>query len=360
MFVNRKKIRVGSFTGSSININISMQTNINPLDNEDVVKSTFVKKEVEKSINEIFDHKKVRFKPAIVKNNKWKVVSEVKYILNFIDDDDEYSNFYDVLGFNSENLFCRVNKLIKSYLTLDYYDSNNSTQNNFLTGSNIYTQMGSDQLRNTTGVPKKSNECPISYRLGSPTLRPDMVHEGFHIYWYASDVLNSDNNEYVMYLSPTYQNANNGKVSIMSPYKGEIIPALVEDLQYTKVILKYYNGLFLYTIAPNNITQMKDNGGGIDWNNNSSGVPTITFYESIPNNIGIKIPDIDREASKEEKELAGQERERERKLSEEEIEEETTNDESAIELVDVGFTDEQESATGEVGDGVGATGSGVV
>lgn len=352
MFVNRKKIRLGSIVGDNINFNITIPTNANPLDNEDVVKNKFIDKEVEKAINGVVDYKKVRFKPAIIDNGNWKIVPEIKINLFFRYEGD-YINTYDILGFNSENLFCRVNGLIKSYLTLDYYDSNNSVENKFLTSANIYTQMGSDQL-NSVGIPKKSNECPISYRLGSPTMRPDMVHEGFHIYWYASDVLNTPNSEYTIYLSPTYQNAGNGKVSIMVPTKGGVTGINSEELQYTKVKLKYWRGNFVYGIEANDVRQLKENGGGIDWNTNSEGIPTITFYEALNNN-NSKSTDMVSGVSSDEKSFAAQQREEERKKTEEEIEEMKDLPKN----VNVGLTEAQESATGEVGDGVGATGTGI-
>lgn len=298
MFVNRKKIRIGSSDTGVFNINIPIQSNPMPLDNEDLVNSTFIDKEVQKSVNTIIDYKKVRYKPAIVKNGKWIIVPEIKIVLNFIDEDGELTNTYDSLGFSSVDLFCRVNKLMKSYLALDYYNTNISSQNILLASTNVYTQIGDDQTANS-GMPKKSNQCPISYRMGSPTLRPDMVHEGFHIYWYDS-VMDQDG-EYVMYLSPTYQNAGNGKVSIMTPYGGEITPLNSEDLQYTKVRLKYYNGNFLYTFEANDERQLKENGGGIDWNDNSGSIPTITFFETLPNNSDSRATDIQTSVSEAEK-----------------------------------------------------------
>jgi len=300
MFVSRKKIRLDSVTGDSYNLNIPIKFNASPLDNEDLVKTTFVEKEVEKAINNIIDYKKVRFKPATVKNGKWHVVPEIKIELNFINSDGGYTRYYNGLGFNSEDIFCRINKVMKSYLTLDYYDTTISSENQLLTSTNIYTQMGSDQL-NAVGIPKKSDRCPVSYRLGSPTLRPNMVHEGFHIYWFDFDILNTDNKEFIIYLSPTYQNAGNGKVSVMAPYTGNITPLNSKEVQYTKVILKYDNGLFLYTIAANDSRQLKENGGGIDWNDNEDGVPTIRFYEVLNNNSDSAVTDMTEGASDQEK-----------------------------------------------------------
>ena len=122
MFVNRRKIRIGSVTGDSINFNIPIKMNADPLDNEDLVKSTFVEEEVEKAINQTIDLKKVRFKPATVKNGSWTIVPEIKIELKFFKSDETYSNEYASLGFTTPDLFCRVNRVMKSFLSLDYYN----------------------------------------------------------------------------------------------------------------------------------------------------------------------------------------------------------------------------------------------
>lgn len=296
MFVNRRKIRIGSVTGDSINFNIPIKMNADPLDNEDLVKSTFVEEEVEKAINQTIDLKKVRFKPATVKNGRWTIVPEIKIELKFFKSDGTYSNEYASLGFTTPDLFCRVNRVMKSFLSLDYYNSTNSAENIFLTNSDVYTQIGDDQT-NELGIPLKANFNPISYRLGDPTLRPNEVHEGFHIFWFSDDILTAENQEYVMYLSPTYQNAGDGTVSIMTPVKGSFnsdglsVFGLGGDngTQYIKVILKYREstGDFMYTISHNNERQLKSNNldGGIDWNNDTVGhIPTLTLYQLQPTN----------------------------------------------------------------------------
>lgn len=291
MFVNRRKIRIGSVTGDTINFNIPIKMNADPLDNEDLVKSTFVEEEVEKAINQTIDLKKVRFKPATVKNGRWTIVPEIKIELKFFKSDGTYSNEYASLGFTTPDLFCRVNRVMKSFLSLDYYNSTNSAENIFLTNSDVYTQIGDDQT-NEIGIPLKANFNPISYRLGDPTLRPNEVHEGFHIFWFSDDILTAENKEYVMYLSPTYQNAGDGTVSIMTPVKGSFnadglsVFGLGGDngTQYIKVILRYdsVSGDFMYTIEHLNEIQLKSNNddGGIDWNNDTVGhIPTLTLYQ---------------------------------------------------------------------------------
>jgi hypothetical protein len=299
MFVDRKKIRIDTLT-SAATIDIPIVIDAIPSDNTDLVKTRFVDNEVKKAINPIIDYKKVRFKPAVVKNNVWTIVPEVKIKLEFFNKENPpvYSGFYSSLGFTNDDLFCRANRVMKSFLTLNYYKSTNPTDNVLLTTSNIYTQIGDDQ-KGVYGNVLKNNECPISYEIGDPTLKPDMVHEGFHIYWYEELIKTSPNNEYVFYLSPTYQNADNGEVSVMTPVKSVLNSAnkaIINTIelggntgtQYIKVILKYdeTDGKFKYSIGELNESQLKTDqnpDGGIDWNNDEPNhIPTLTLYQLQP------------------------------------------------------------------------------
>ena len=295
MFVDRKKIRIDTLT-SAATIDIPIVIDAIPSDNTDLVKTRFVDNEVKKAINPIIDYKKVRFKPAVVKNNVWTIVPEVKINLEFFNKGTipVYGGFYNSLGFTSDDLFCRANRVMKSFLSLNYYKSTNPTDNLLLTTSNIYTQIGDDQ-KDVYGNVLKNNLCPISYEIGDPTLKPDMVHEGFHIYWYEELIKTSPNGEYVFYLSPTYQNADNGEVSIMTPVKTQLDSnnkALIntrdlggdDGTQYLKVTLKYdqTDGKFKYTISELNQSQLISKGGGIDWNTNTNGIPTLTLYQLQP------------------------------------------------------------------------------
>jgi len=295
MFVDRKKIRIDTLT-TAATIDIPIVIDAIPSDNTDLVKTRFVDNEVKKAINPIIDYKKVRFKPAVVNNGVWTIVPEIKIKLEFFNKDTipTYGEYYDSLGFTSDDLFCRANRVMKSFLTLNYYKSTNPTDNLLLTTSNIFTQIGDDQ-KDVYGNVLKNNQCPISYEIGDPTLKPDMVHEGFHIYWYEELIKTSPNGEYVFYLSPTYQNADNGEVSVMTPVKSVLNSAnkaIINTIelggdtgtQYLKVTLKYddTSGNFMYSISELNQKQLRANGGGIDWNTNTDNIPTLTLYQLQP------------------------------------------------------------------------------
>jgi hypothetical protein len=310
MFVDRKEIRLGSIKGSATTINIPIKLDFTPVDNSELVRYKWVEDEVEKAINPITDYKKVRFKPAVVNpsTQEWTVVDEWKIILNFFTKksiklgtpqyDTTNIGKYGDIGFSTEDLFCRVSRLINSFLSLNFYDTPNPTSNNLITFSNIFTQI-LDEQKDPYGIPLPSSECPISYRIGDPTLKPDTIHEGFHLYWFEDLVKESPNQEYVMYLSPTFQNANNGESSIMYPVKTTLnaqnkANILLRDISgeggslYIKTVLKYdtTDNTFKYTFMDNdNVNQLSSNGGinmsAVD--TDGSPLPTITLWQLAPN-----------------------------------------------------------------------------
>lgn len=296
MFVDRKKIRFETLT-TAATIDVPIVINSIPSDNTDLVKSRFVDNEVEKAINPIEDYKKVRFKPAVVKGGVWTIVPELKIKLEFFKPNTGiYGGTYDFLEFSNDDLFCRSDRVMKSYLSYNYYKRTNPSNNILLSSANIYTQILEEQ-KDVYGLVKKANINPISFQIGDPTLKPNTVHEGFHIYWYEEMVKSSPNNEYIFYLLPTYQNADNGEVSNMTPVKTILDANKKANINlneisgddgtlYMKVILKYdvTDGKFKYTISETNPLQLKSNGGGIDWNTNTSGIPTLTLYQLQPTN----------------------------------------------------------------------------
>ena len=304
MFVDRKKIRY-STDQTGFTIDIPLKLEFTPTDSSELVQEKFVDDEVIKSINPITDYKKVRFKPARVTNNNWEVIDEFKIKLNFFTKDSISAGtptygtgVYGDIGFSSTDLFCRSSRVINSYLSFNFYDSPNPSSNNLITFSNIFTQIFLDQ-KDAYGIPLPASENPISYRLGDTTLKPDSVHEGFHLYWFEDLVKGAPNNEYVMYLSPTYNNANNGEVSIMYPTQTTIDGNGKADISltdisgpegtlYIKVKLKYdtTDKLFKYTFMENDSNgvangQLSADGGGLDLYN--SAVPTITLWQLAPN-----------------------------------------------------------------------------
>jgi len=299
MSVNKFKIPLRDVGTSGTSLNIPVSLDFTPVDNSELIQTKFIDDEKEKSINPIVDYKKIRFFPA---DNNWNIIRKIKYNLNFFNNINNgyfYSNPpsyngaspYKSLGFSFDDIFCRTDRVMNSFLRFNLYDTPNSDKK-LLGYTNIYTQIMGDQ-ENEYGFVLPINECPVSFILGDATLEPETIHEGYYIYWFKDLVDNSPSQEYVMYMETTYQNSGNGEV--MSLYPQQTVDYTTLQLgditgptggRYLKVILKNDNGIYKYKFAPIT-TQDGSNGGagGVNLNpqNNLNDVPYITFWQIQPN-----------------------------------------------------------------------------
>ena len=298
MFVDKRKILIGNI-GSGTTIDISLGSNFFPVDNSELIQDKFVKDEIEKSINPIVDYKKIIFKPA---DNNWDVIDRFKINLNFYTPESidlgspshrgvgAQPGVYADLGFVFDDIFCRTNRFINSFMRISFFDNPYSGRNQLLTFADIYTQVGSDQ-ENDFGFPKSINESPISFRLGDPVLQPDEIHEGFHIYWFQDLVDNSPNQEYEMYATLQFNNSANGKIYELAPSRYiEPDNITISNLEgedgifYLKVILKNDNGVYKYKFTPN--TKQSNptyTPPAVNLNPFPLGtIPTLTFWQITP------------------------------------------------------------------------------
>tara|TARA_R110000868_G_scaffold4093_3_gene24945 strand:- start:1433 stop:2329 length:897 start_codon:yes stop_codon:yes gene_type:complete len=298
MFVDKRKILLGGI-GSGTTIDISLGSNFFPVDNSELIEDKFVKDEIKKSINPIVDYKKIIFKPA---DNNWDIIDRFKINLNFYTPEsiaDEAPvhrgsgaepGVYADLGFIFDDIFCRTNRFINSFIRVSLFDNPYSGRNQLLTFADIYTQVGKDQ-EDEFGFPEGIDESEISFRLGDPLLQPDEIHEGFHLYWFKDLVDNSPNQEYEMYATLQFNNAANGKVYELAPSRyidpnNITISNLEGDdgIFYLKIILKNDNGIYKYKFTPN--TKQSDptyTPPAVNLNPFPlGGIPTLTFWQITP------------------------------------------------------------------------------
>ena len=121
-------------------------------------------------------------------------------------------------SFIFDDIFCRTNRIINSFIRFSFYDKPFSGQNQLLSFVDIYTQFGLDQ-QNEFGFIKPISECPISFTLGDPLLQPQEIHEGYNFYWYTDLVDNSPNKEYELYGVIQFNNAANSRIYELAPSK---------------------------------------------------------------------------------------------------------------------------------------------
>ena len=296
--VKTTKILVSKLDASGTTIDIPLSTTFFPVDNTEEIEHKFVEVEKEKSINTIVDNKKIIFRPAV--GPTWDIIDEFKINLNFFtpasiqnggplyhnaNNGSNGPGVYSELGFIYDDLFCRANRFIYSFMRLIFYDNPNSGDNKLLFYSDIYTQIGKDQ-QYPSGLPRPPDESPISVRTGDPLLQPGLSHEGYHIYWYKDLVDSAPNQEYEVYMTLVFNNAATGKSMLMCPSKTlNPFDVQIGDLNgedgklHLKVILKNHNGVYKYKFVGNN-QQLSSNGnGGVNLIPTLPGPSSLTFWQ---------------------------------------------------------------------------------
>lgn len=292
MFVDRRKILIGNL-GTGTTIDIPLKTNFFPVDNAELIEDKFVKDEIEKSITPIVDYKKVIFKPEDEFGN---LIDKFKINLNFYTPasinlgspqhrgSGAEPGVYEDINFIFDDVFCRTNRFINSFIRFSLYDTPNSGQNELLTFSDIYTQVGEEQ-ENQFGFTLPIDECPITFILGDPVRQPEEVHEGFHIYWFKDLVDNAPNQEYEVYGVVQFNNASNGRVYELAPSKdfdpNNITISNLEGengILYLKIILRNDNGVYKYRFSPNSRQSLVP--PGVNLNPSNGGIPTLTFWQT--------------------------------------------------------------------------------
>jgi len=307
MNVNKYKIPLRDINVSGTSVNIPISLSFTPVDNSELIETKFINDEANKSINPIVDYKKVRFFPA---DNNWDLIRKLKININFFIDFydnnppfdysySEYANlntnagygagYYGDMGASFDDLYCRTKRVMNSFLRFNFFDSNISSENNFLFFNDIFTQIGVDQ-KNEFNFLLPEDQSPVNYYLGDSVLEPEMIHEGFYLYWFKDLVDNAPNQELEIYMTAVYNNAINGETIGLYTTQSDLqIPLEAinlngpNGLNYLKVILKNDNGIYKYRFS-GNTDQMVTGGGGVDINPPFiNDIPTITFWQIAPN-----------------------------------------------------------------------------
>jgi len=110
----------------SIAIPISMSFKNNGY--SDII-NTIAKEEKENNINVVIDKETTMFKAALENTSE---LSHPRMEFYFYGDNNVYDNSFISAGFESSDIEKSTNRLVKSFFRLDFYDSSNEKQQNFL------------------------------------------------------------------------------------------------------------------------------------------------------------------------------------------------------------------------------------
>ena len=173
MSVNKVQIPLRDINISGTSINIPLFLSSMPVDNTELIETKFIDDEVDKVINPIIDYQKLRFHLADNKAN-WDIVPKIKINLNFFIEVSptvfEYANpttfdgpgTYGDLYFQYDDIFCRTDRLMNSFLRLTFFDSPDTSTNVLLFYTDIFTQIEKDQMNEWNFVLPPTN-CPTSF-----------------------------------------------------------------------------------------------------------------------------------------------------------------------------------------------------
>jgi hypothetical protein len=217
-----------------------------PVDQAELIEENFVKKEIIKAINPIVDYETARFSPIDYSENK---LSAITYSLNFTAGT---TTHYNDIGFVQDDLNFERNNFTMSFLELDFYDDESLNSQNFLFRVTLFCRITSDMY--TNGIIKPINTIPVSFKLDNPIITPSGISEGYYLYDYKSDVINSDKN---IYMRGTF---NNAKTGISTQFMSSLVPLnnTIMGVHNTFILTRLSSG-FYYKIKNQDNISITDN-----------------------------------------------------------------------------------------------------
>ena len=231
MAVNKYIIRIPSLsentgtTGTTIAIPLTLD--VQNVDQSSIIKTKFIDIEVENSINPIVDWEQGRFSPVKTftapLNN---LIDSITYSLNFLDSTKNFINAtYSDAGYNDTDIKNRKNGFKKSFLRLNFYDSDNIGKQKLVAFLIIYPRVD-DKFFSTTNLPSKSfftppgatpwgtinpvNQINLEFTVGDSLKDRRKDGEGFFFYYYKDEVSTTVPKE--LFMRASFSNAKTGKV----------------------------------------------------------------------------------------------------------------------------------------------------
>lgn len=231
MFVNKYKIRRPHLTGTTeLSINIPISQTPWLVDQSDIINTKFVEVEVEEAVNPILDYENTRFTP-IIDNT---ICDTIIYKLNMLDNGIYPADtFWSDVDFVDSDLTLNKNSYTKTFLRLDFYDTDIGTNQRLLFFKTIFPKTSTQQ--------QYTNNLNLSFDTGNTLIDRNLKGEGFFLYYFKDDVLPTIPK--YLYMRATFLNAKNGlETSFMSsnnPNNGiEDLAQEGSGLLYTRYILK--------------------------------------------------------------------------------------------------------------------------
>lgn len=250
--VKRHRILINPTASTAYELTVPISMDFQPVDQYDVIKDKFIDVEVENSINPIVDYEKVRLSPIDKGTVK---VGKVSYDLRFLNDLSNTNHWDDIVDENSNPVFTnedikfRKNRFKKSFLRLNFYDSDIPTDQRLLSFTTVFPELSSDYIHGVNATPPDLpstpfdfDKIPIKFVLENPITKPKGFAEGYYLYHFKDEIPTE------LFMRAQFNCAADGKTyNFMTTNALLPIDQLVDNL-HVKYILKKDNTGYYYTI----------------------------------------------------------------------------------------------------------------
>jgi hypothetical protein len=261
-------------TGTTLMVPLTL--NSQHVDQYDIIKTKFIDVEVENSINPIVDWEQGRFSPVKdFTNPLGNLINSITYSLYFLDSAKNFiSATYSNAEFTDIDIKNRKNGFTKSFLRLNFYDSDNVGKQKLIAFLIIYPRVD-DKFFASTNLPTKSfftplgstpwgtmnpvNQINLEFTVGDSIKDKSKDGEGFFLYYYKDEVSATIPKE--MFMRASFSNAKTGKVmTLMSTSNNKLF---VHELnkatngtanknnRHTKYVLTKHNTGYYYKVDTN-------------------------------------------------------------------------------------------------------------
>jgi hypothetical protein len=261
MFANKLTINQNQFSGDTINIQLNIKNNFGIIDQDDLIDSVFVPKEVNNHINEIVDYEKVRIHPV---NLDLTFIDNITYNIFLLINNVMTQVTYGDIGFSDSDLSMKKNVFTNSNLTLTFYDSDNALNQNELFNIVLYPKLTLNDLYVTlpsVGFVKPANQIQVKFTLSNPSTRPRGEHDGYFLYYFKDDITDVVNS---LYMKAVFNNLKTGKSIILSTVSTPQIISELNDKLYTKYDLIKTSFKYTYKIDDNYSNNVNYSGNDLN------------------------------------------------------------------------------------------------
>ncbi len=226
--VNKIKINLNTLdvNSTATTINIPIDLDFQFVGQSEAIENDFIKNEVIKETNPIIDYDKIRFSPI---DNSFIPINLVRYSLNL----KGITNYGDI-GFTDDDIKFKKEAFNQSFLSLNFYDTDNPLTNVLVSNITIFSRLKSidyNQKGSSGGLGqvKPAKEILLNFDVENQIINPFGFSEGYYLYDYKFDKLITPIK--YLYMRASFKNAKTGiSLNLTTKSQPDTIDKLVHQV----------------------------------------------------------------------------------------------------------------------------------